>query len=101
MINVYVSIKEYPLVSCMQSMYVCSMYKVCMQSRSEWWLDCADKLTAVVQQVIEFAKRLPGFAKLVQDDQIMLLKGGTATLFSVSGLCHVGCSFKVIAHISR
>ena len=32
-----------------------------------------------VQQIIEFAKMLPGFMNLLQDDQIMLLKGGKPT----------------------
>lgn len=39
-------------------------------------MDCANKLTVVIQNVIEFAKLVPGFMKLQQDDQIMLLKGG-------------------------
>uniref|UniRef100_A0A5S6QDB1 Nuclear hormone receptor HR3 n=1 Tax=Trichuris muris TaxID=70415 RepID=A0A5S6QDB1_TRIMR len=45
-------------------------------TRLQWWSDCASKLTIAVQQIIEFAKLLPGFMKLQQDDQIMLLKGG-------------------------
>ncbi|VDP06163.1 unnamed protein product [Soboliphyme baturini] len=46
------------------------------RTRFEWWVDCANKLTFAVQQIIEFAKLIPGFMKLQQDDQIMLLKGG-------------------------
>ncbi|GBN23873.1 putative nuclear hormone receptor HR3 [Araneus ventricosus] len=38
------------------------------------WLDCAQKLTNIIQQIIEFAKMVPGFMKLSQDDQILLLK---------------------------
>ena len=34
-------------------------------------------MTAVIQQIIEFAKMVPGFMKLSQDDQIVLLKTGT------------------------
>ncbi|KAL1245267.1 putative nuclear hormone receptor [Trichinella spiralis] len=45
-------------------------------TRLDRWLDCANKLTHAVQQIIEFAKLVPGFMKLQQDDQIMLLKGG-------------------------
>lgn len=41
------------------------------------WLECAQKLTTVIQQIIEFAKMVPGFMKLSQDDQIVLLKAGT------------------------
>ena len=33
-----------------------------------------------VQQIIEFAKMVPGFMNLLQDDQIMLLKGGMFTI---------------------
>ncbi|KAG8182668.1 hypothetical protein JTE90_019693 [Oedothorax gibbosus] len=41
------------------------------------WLDCAQKLTNIIQQIIEFAKMVPGFMKLSQDDQILLLKAGS------------------------
>ena len=40
------------------------------------WLDCAMKLTEIMGQVIEFAKMIPGFRRLPQDDQIALLKSG-------------------------
>lgn len=46
------------------------------QAHEELWLECAQKLTAVIQQIIEFAKMVPGFMKLSQDDQIVLLKAG-------------------------
>jgi len=46
------------------------------QAHEELWLECAQKLTAVIQQIIEFAKMIPGFMKLSQDDQIVLLKAG-------------------------
>ncbi|XP_039747837.1 probable nuclear hormone receptor HR3 isoform X8 [Pararge aegeria] len=46
----------------------------------EMWLDCADKLTAMIQNIIEFAKLIPGFMKLSQDDQILLLKTGSFEL---------------------
>ncbi|XP_055337487.1 probable nuclear hormone receptor HR3 isoform X2 [Paramacrobiotus metropolitanus] len=45
-------------------------------SRLQVWLDCATKLTDVLQQIIEFAKLLPGFMNLRQEDQIILLKSG-------------------------
>ncbi|XP_046684025.1 probable nuclear hormone receptor HR3 isoform X2 [Homalodisca vitripennis] len=44
------------------------------------WLECAQKLTTVIQQIIEFAKMVPGFMKLTQDDQIVLLKAGSFEL---------------------
>ena len=40
-------------------------------------MEIAEKVTMTVQQIIEFAKMVPGFMNLQQDDQIMLLKGGT------------------------
>lgn len=46
-------------------------------AHEQLWLECAQKLTAVIQQIIEFAKMVPGFMKLSQDDQIVLLKAGT------------------------
>lgn len=36
----------------------------------EMWLDCADKLTNMIQNIIEFAKLIPGFMRLTQDDQV-------------------------------
>uniref|UniRef100_T1J2S3 Probable nuclear hormone receptor HR3 n=1 Tax=Strigamia maritima TaxID=126957 RepID=T1J2S3_STRMM len=49
-------------------------------AHEDLWLDCAGKLTAVIQQIIEFAKMVPGFMKLSQDDQIILLKSGSFEL---------------------
>ena len=49
-----------------------------LQSREDLWSTSANKLTNVIQQIIEFAKMLPGFMKLQQDDQIVLLKSGDA-----------------------
>jgi hypothetical protein len=47
-----------------------------LQAQEELWLECAQRLTAVIQQIIEFAKMVPGFMRLSQDDQIVLLKTG-------------------------
>ncbi|XP_059470453.1 probable nuclear hormone receptor HR3 isoform X5 [Neocloeon triangulifer] len=49
-------------------------------AHEELWLECAQKLTTVIQQIIEFAKMVPGFMKLSQDDQIVLLKAGSFEL---------------------
>ncbi|XP_023216350.1 probable nuclear hormone receptor HR3 isoform X3 [Centruroides vittatus] len=49
-------------------------------SHEQMWLDCAQKLTQIIQQIIEFAKMVPGFMKLIQDDQIVLLKAGSFEL---------------------
>lgn len=37
------------------------------------WLDCAEKLTTMIQNIIEFAKLIPGFMRLSQDDQVSSL----------------------------
>ncbi|KAG0722498.1 putative nuclear hormone receptor HR3 [Chionoecetes opilio] len=50
------------------------------QAHEELWFDCAQKLTSVIQQIIEFAKAVPGFRKFSQDDQIVLLKAGSFEL---------------------
>ncbi|XP_044581956.1 probable nuclear hormone receptor HR3 isoform X6 [Cotesia glomerata] len=49
-------------------------------AHEQLWLECAQKLTTVIQQIIEFAKMIPGFMKLSQDDQIVLLKAGSFEL---------------------
>lgn len=41
--------------------------------KEDLWLDCADKLTAMIQNIIEFAKLIPGFMRLSQDDQVSFL----------------------------
>ena len=52
-----------------------------LQSHRELWREVAERVTVAVQQIIEFAKMLPGFMELLQDDQIMLLKGGQLLTF--------------------
>lgn len=42
--------------------------------KEDLWLDCADKLTAMIQNIIEFAKLIPGFMRLSQDDQVNFLQ---------------------------
>lgn len=49
-------------------------------AQEELWLECAQRLTAVIQNIIEFAKMVPGFMRLSQDDQIVLLKTGSFEL---------------------
>ncbi|KAH9643532.1 hypothetical protein HF086_016739, partial [Spodoptera exigua] len=44
--------------------------------RSVLWHNIALRMTPAVQQVVEFAKRLPGFHTLPQDDQLILIKLG-------------------------
>uniref|UniRef100_A0A2A4K083 Probable nuclear hormone receptor HR3 n=1 Tax=Heliothis virescens TaxID=7102 RepID=A0A2A4K083_HELVI len=44
--------------------------------RSLLWHTMALRMTPAIQQVVEFAKRLPGFHSLPQDDQLILIKLG-------------------------
>ncbi|CAH1789078.1 unnamed protein product [Owenia fusiformis] len=46
-------------------------------NHTEVWAEIAEKVTMTVQQIIEFAKMVPGFMSFLQDDQIMLLKAGS------------------------
>lgn len=46
-------------------------------SKSQLYTELAEKLTNCVQQIIDFAKMVPGFLQLLQDDQISLLKSGS------------------------
>lgn len=49
-------------------------------SYDELWLECANRLTNIIQQIIEFAKMVPSFMVMEQDDQIVLLKAGSFEL---------------------
>lgn len=49
-------------------------------SYQELWLECANRLTNIIQQIIEFAKMIPSFMLMEQDDQIVLLKAGSFEL---------------------
>lgn len=57
-----------------------NMNQICwLQSVDEMWQHCAIRLTDAVQYVVEFAKHIPGFRFLSQNDQIALLKTGEFT----------------------
>lgn len=43
----------------------------------EIWEDFSLNFTPAVREVVEFAKHIPGFSSLSQNDQITLLKAGT------------------------
>ncbi|XP_062848317.1 nuclear receptor ROR-alpha A [Trichomycterus rosablanca] len=53
------------------------IYAYQSKSMDEMWQHCAIRLTDAVQYVVEFAKRIPGFRQLGQNDQIALLKSGS------------------------
>lgn len=53
------------------------------KSGHEVWEEFSHSFTPAVREVVEFAKRIPGFRDLSQHDQVSLLKAGT---FEVSSL---------------
>lgn len=57
-----------------------------VESHRIWlWQQFASRVTPSVQRVVEFAKRVPGFCELSQDDQLILIKVG----FFEVWLCHI------------
>lgn len=52
------------------------------KSPQEIWEDFSLSFTPAVREVVEFAKHIPGFSSLTQNDQVTLLKAGT---FEVRG----------------
>lgn len=77
--------------------YLCStggrMHLVCPMSKSpyvdpqksghEIWEEFSMSFTPAVKEVVEFAKRIPGFRDLSQHDQVNLLKAGTFEVLMV------------------
>lgn len=45
-----------------------------VERRSALWSTIGQRLSTDVHQVVEFAKRIPGFFSLPQDDQLILIK---------------------------
>lgn len=41
------------------------------------WEEFSMSFTPAVQEVVDFAKRIPGFRELPESDQVSLLKAGT------------------------
>lgn len=47
------------------------------KSGHEVWEEFSHSFTPAVREVVEFAKKIPGFKDLSQHDQVSLLKAGT------------------------
>lgn len=89
--------------------YLCNtggrMHLVCPMSKSpyvdphksghEIWEEFSMSFTPAVKEVVEFAKRIPGFRDLSQHDQVNLLKAGT---FEV-GFVYPECCCRPYIHI--
>ena len=61
------------------------------KSGHEVWEEFSQSFTLAVREVVEFAKKIPGFRDLSQPDQVSLLKAGTFEVRCVlSGLvCYI------------
>lgn len=55
------------------------------KTSQEIWEEFSLSFTPAVQEVVDFAKRIPGFRNLPENDQVGLLKAGT---FEVSSPHH-------------
>lgn len=51
------------------------------KSGHEVWEEFSHSFTPAVREVVEFAKKIPGFRELSQHDQVSLLKAGTFEVF--------------------
>lgn len=63
------------------------------KSGHEVWEEFSQSFTPAVREVVEFAKKIPGFRDLSQPDQVSLLKAGTFEvhyifLNNAMNLCH-------------
>lgn len=62
-----------------------SAYVDPQKSGHEVWEEFSQSFTPAVREVVEFAKKIPGFRDLSQHDQVSLLKAGT---FEVRCILH-------------
>lgn len=64
------------------------------KDNSQMLEDFSERFTPAIRGVVEFAKRIPGFSILCQDDQVTLLKvRKTALLFAVFTVTHMVSCF--------
>ena len=54
------------------------------KSAQDIWEDFSLSFTPAVREVVEFAKHIPGFSSLSQNDQVPLLKAGTFEVHSTA-----------------
>ena len=65
-----------------------SAYVDPQKSGHEVWEEFSQSFTPAVREVVEFAKKIPGFRDLSQHDQVSLLKAGTFEVRSLSPSVH-------------
>lgn len=59
----------------------------CMETSHEYILDFSKRFSPCIRNVVDFAKRIPGFTHLAQDDMVTLLKGGVFEVLLVRLSC--------------
>ncbi|XP_033021468.1 nuclear receptor subfamily 1 group D member 2 isoform X2 [Lacerta agilis] len=83
----HVSMNAYPCNPGERMHLVCPMNKTPFvdpnKSGHEVWEEFSMSFTPAVKEVVEFAKRVPGFRDLSQHDQVNLLKAGTFEVLMV------------------
>lgn len=62
----------------------------------EIWEEFSMSFTPAVREVVEFAKRIPGFRDLPEHDQVSLLKAGTFEVSVTTCVCYFLLSLKWI-----
>lgn len=67
-----------------------SAYVDPQKSGHEVWEEFSHSFTPAVREVVEFAKKIPGFRDLSQHDQVSLLKAGTFEVRFISPSVHPG-----------
>lgn len=65
-----------------------SAYVDPQKSGHEVWEEFSQSFTPAVREVVEFAKKIPGFRDLSQHDQVSLLKAGTFEVRFISPSVH-------------
>ncbi|KAI7803469.1 nuclear receptor subfamily 1 group D member 1 [Triplophysa rosa] len=68
------------LLACPMNMH---LYSDPNKTPQEIWEDFSLSFTPAVREVVEFAKHIPGFSTLSQNDQVTLLKAGTFEVLMV------------------
>lgn len=76
----------YPIISEIKEENAATSISEQVEKQKIWlWQQFAQKVVPGVQQIVEFAKRVPGFCDFTQDDKLILIKLGFFELW----LCHI------------
>ncbi|KAL4646864.1 nuclear receptor subfamily 1 group D member 2-like [Arapaima gigas] len=70
------------------------------KSSQEIWEEFSTSFTPAVREVVEFARRIPGFQELSQQDQVCLLKAGTFEVLMVRFASLFDCKERTVTFLS-